>query len=117
MQFSYVYIVTNKRRGVMYIGVTTDLIRRVSEHRQSLIPGFSKRYNCTRLVWYEVHEDVRMAIQKEKSLKRWYREWKIALVENGNPAWRDLFSEMSGLVSDKDLALLEPFRPEVLGSR
>ena len=61
MQFSYVYIVTNKPRGVLYIGVTTDLVRRVSEHRQSLVPGFSKRYNCTRLVWHEVHEDVRAA--------------------------------------------------------
>jgi putative endonuclease len=117
MKFSYVYLVTNKPRGVLYIGVTTDLVRRVSEHRQSLIPGFSKRYNCTRLVWYEVHEDVRAAIQREKSLKRWYREWKIALVEESNPSWRDLFFEMSGLAPDADVALPAPFRPEVLGSR
>jgi putative endonuclease len=117
MQFSYVYLVTNKPRGVLYIGVTTDLIRRVSEHRQSLIPGFSKRYNCTRLVWYEVHEDVRVAIQREKSLKRWYRDWKIALVEKSNPNWRDLFFDMSGLAPDEEVALPESFRPEVLGSR
>ena len=97
MQFSFFYIVTNKPRGVLYIGVTTDLVRRVSEHRQSLIPGFSKRYNLTRLAWYEVHEDVRAAIRREKNLKRWYREWKLALVEEGNPEWRDLFFEMSGL--------------------
>jgi putative endonuclease len=99
MKFSYVYIVTNKRRGVLYIGVTTDLVRRISEHRQSLIAGFSKRYNLTGLVWYEVHEDVRAAIQREKNLKRWYRDWKIALVEKDNPEWRDLFEEMSGLTS------------------
>ena len=97
MKFSYVYVVTNKRRGVLYIGVTTDLVRRISEHRQSLIPGFSKRYNLTRLVWYEIHEDVRAAIRREKNLKRWYREWKIALIEKSNPEWRDLFEEMSGL--------------------
>jgi putative endonuclease len=116
MQFSYGYMVTNKPRGVLYIGVTTDLIRRISEHRQSLIPGFSKRYNCTRLVWYEVHEDVRAAIQREKSLKRWYREWKIALVEESNPAWRDLYFDMSGVAPDTDAALAQPSRPEVLGS-
>ena len=99
MQFSYVYIVTNKPRGVLYIGVTSDLVRRISEHRGSLIPGFSKRYNCTRLVWYEVHEDIIVAIQREKNLKRWYREWKMALIEKSNPEWRDLFFEMSGLSS------------------
>jgi putative endonuclease len=97
MQYSYVYIVTNKPRGVLYIGVTTDLVRRISEHRQSLIPGFSKRYNCTRLVWYEVFEDVRLAIRREKSLKPWYRGWKLALVEELNPSWRELYFEMSGL--------------------
>ena len=103
---------------MLYIGVTTDLVRRVSEHRQSLIPGFSKRYNCTRLVWYELHEDVRVAIQREKNLKRWYRDWKIALVEKSNPAWRDLFFEMSGLAADGSaLAPPELFPPEVLGSR
>ena len=97
MQFSYVYIVTSKPRGVLYIGVTTDLVRRISEHRQSVITGFSKRYNLTRLVWYELHEDVRMAIQREKNLKRWYRKWKIALLEESNSEGRDLFFEFSGL--------------------
>jgi putative endonuclease len=61
------------------------------------IPGFSKKYNLTQLIWYEVHEDIRLAIQREKNLKRWYRDWKIALVEESNPEWRDLFAEMSGL--------------------
>jgi putative endonuclease len=97
MQFSYVYIVTNKPRGVLYIGVTSDVVRRVSEHRGSLIPGFSQRYGCTKLVWFEVFEDITLAIQREKSLKRWLRDWKIALVEEANPTWRDLFSEISGL--------------------
>jgi putative endonuclease len=96
VKFSSVYIVTNKPRGVLYLGVTTDLVRRVSEHRQSLIPGFTRRYNCTRLVWYEIHEDVRTAIQRETSLKRWYRTWKVELIERENPTWRDLFFEMSG---------------------
>jgi putative endonuclease len=97
MQFSYVYIVTNKPRGVLYIGVTSDLVRRISEHRESLIPGFSRRYGCTKLVWFEVFEDIRPAIQREKNLKHWLRDWKIALVDEHNPTWRDLFFEMSGL--------------------
>ena len=82
---------------MLYIGVTTDLVRRVSEHRQSLIPGFSKRYNLTRLVWYEVHEEAQGGDPGREDLKRWYREWKLALVEEGNPEWRDLFFEMLGL--------------------
>lgn len=99
MQFSYVYVVTNKPRGVLYVGVTSDLVRRISEHRESLIPGFSKRYNLTRFVWYEVYEDINLAIRREKNLKRWLREWKLTLVEKSNPVWRDLFFEMSGLSS------------------
>jgi putative endonuclease len=99
MQFSYVYIVTNKPGGVLYIGVTSDLVRRISEPRGSLIPGFSKRYSCTRLVWFEVHEDITMAIQREKNLKRCDRDWKVGLIEKSNPEWRDLFMEMSGLSS------------------
>jgi putative endonuclease len=97
VRFSYVYIVTNKPRGVLYIGLTSDLVRRISEHRGSLVPGFSTRYNCTRLVWYEIFEDITLAIQREKSLKRWLRGWKIELVEAYNPGWRDLFFDMSGL--------------------
>ncbi|WP_183871176.1 GIY-YIG nuclease family protein [Rhizobium sp. BK491] len=88
------YITTNHKRGTLYIGVTADLERRIYERREGLTPGFAWKYGCTRLVWYEDHADIVSAIQKEKSLKRWYRQWKIDLVENTNPDWRDLYYEL-----------------------
>ncbi|MDH6206580.1 MULTISPECIES: GIY-YIG nuclease family protein [Rhizobium] len=87
----YVYIVTNQKNGTLYIGVTSDLERRIYEHREGLTPGFAWKYGCTRLVWYEEHWDIGSAIQREKSLKRWYRQWKIDLVETMNPNWNDLY--------------------------
>lgn len=80
----YTYIITNQKRGTLYIGVTSDLERRIYEHREGLTPGFAWKYGCTRLVWYEGHPDISAAIQREKSLKRWYRQWKIELIENAN---------------------------------
>ncbi|MBY3220360.1 GIY-YIG nuclease family protein [Rhizobium laguerreae] len=77
--------------GTLYIGVTSDLERRIYEHREGLTPGFAWKYGCTRLVWYEEHWDIGSAIQREKSLKRWYRQWKIDLVETMNPDWNDLY--------------------------
>ena len=91
---SYVYIIADFRRGRTYIGVTNDLVRRVYEHREGLICGYTKRNSLKRLVYYEKHEDITVAIQREKSLKRWYRDWKDALIEDRNPEWLDLWEEI-----------------------
>jgi putative endonuclease len=90
----YVYIVTNQKRGTLYIGVTSNLERRIFEHREALTPGFASKYGCNRLVWYEEHLQIGTAIQREKSLKRWYRQWKVDLIETMNPDWRDLYFEL-----------------------
>jgi putative endonuclease len=92
---SWVYILASKRNGTLYTGVTTNLLRRVWEHRQGLIPGFTKTYNVKSLVWFETHGDVRQAITREKSIKRWRRIWKLALIVADNPQWRDLYEELS----------------------
>ncbi len=91
----YVYILTNKSNRVMYIGVTNNLERRLYEHKQELVEGFTKRYHVHKLVYYEQTSDVRSAIQREKELKGWLRTKKNALVETMNPTWRDL-SEVWG---------------------
>jgi putative endonuclease len=88
----YVYIMTNKSR-TFYTGVTNNLERRVYEHKHKLIEGFTKRYNITLLVYYEVGTDVREAIAREKQVKDWRREKKIALIESMNPEWKDLSAE------------------------
>jgi len=85
----YVYIMTNKSR-TLYTGVTNDLERRVYEHKQKLVPGFTARYNITRLVYFEATEDVQAAIVREKQIKGWLRRKKIALIESANPRWEDL---------------------------
>jgi putative endonuclease len=87
----WIYIMTNKPRGVLYIGVTADLSARVMQHRTGTGSAFCRRYNLTRLVHAERHDDIALAIAREKALKAWKRDWKIALVETGNPDWRDLF--------------------------
>ena len=87
----YVYILASKPQGTMYVGVTNDLIRRVIEHKNGEIPGFTKRYNVKRLVYYEPYEDYEAAIAREKKLKRWRRDWKRSLIEETNPHWADLF--------------------------
>ncbi|MBQ8766729.1 MAG: GIY-YIG nuclease family protein [Clostridia bacterium] len=90
----YVYILTNKTNSVMYIGVTNDVARRVYEHRNHLIEGFTSKYNVTKLVYVETSKDVRDAIQREKQLKGWLRAKKNALVESVNPQWKDLWEEI-----------------------
>ncbi len=87
----WVYILASKPRGTLYVGVTNDLIRRVAEHRDGAVPGFTKTYNVKMLVYFEEHESVLEAIQREKRVKRWARDWKIALIREKNPEWRDLF--------------------------
>jgi putative endonuclease len=90
-----VYIMASRRYGTLYIGVTSDLSRRAWEHREGLIAGFTKRYGCKHLVWYEPHDWVVGAIQREKSLKRWPRDWKINLIERQNPLWADLYKTLA----------------------
>ena len=87
---AYVYILASDRNGTLYIGVTSDLPRRVFEHKNGLLDGFSKKYGVTRLVYMEEHSRIDEAITREKQLKRWNRAWKIDLIENSNPGWQDL---------------------------
>ncbi|WP_137150142.1 GIY-YIG nuclease family protein [Devosia sp. FKR38] len=97
MQRSYsVYIVASRKHGTLYTGVTNDLVRRISEHREGLVAGFSKTYRCTHLVWFETHEDIDVAIAREKRIKKWLRPWKDALIEQANPEWRDLWWDIIG---------------------
>jgi len=90
----YVYIMTNKHNTVLYTGVTNDLARRVSEHRQKLLPGFTSRYNVTKLVYYEAFEDVNAAVAREKQIKGGSRKKKCELVNKVNSEWRDLYEEL-----------------------
>jgi putative endonuclease len=86
----YVYILTNKSNNVLYIGVTNDLIRRIFEHKNKLVEGFTKKYNLRKLVYYEVANDIESAINREKQLKNWHRDRKINLIDQFNPDWKDL---------------------------
>ncbi|MGH6913845.1 MAG: GIY-YIG nuclease family protein [Geminicoccaceae bacterium] len=92
----WVYILTNTaKNGTLYVGVTNDLVRRVHEHRQAEVAGFTRRYALRRLVHFEAYDDPRTALQREKNLKRWRRDWKIALIEEANPSWRDLYEDIT----------------------
>lgn len=86
----YVYILTNKKKGVLYVGVTNNLIRRIYEHKNNLVSGFTKKYHLNKLVHYEITNSVYGAIKREKQLKWWNRQWKVDLIEKTNPEWRDL---------------------------
>ncbi len=91
MKQPVVYILANNKNGTLYIGVTSDLSKRIYEHKNHLVDGFTKQYDIDMLVWYEIHEEMSEAIQKEKQLKKWKREWKIRLIEEKNPNWIDLY--------------------------
>jgi putative endonuclease len=86
-----VYMLASRKHGTIYIGVTGEFLRRISQHRESVRPGFTDRYDVKRLVWFERHESIITAIQREKSLKKWPRQWKINLIEQANPNWDDLY--------------------------
>ena len=90
----YVYILASRRNGTLYIGMTDDLARRMWEHRAGVVPGFTKQYGVTMLVWYEVHESRASAFVRERQLKKWNRAWKLQLIEQMNPAWRDLWDDL-----------------------
>jgi len=90
----YVYLLASRREGTLYLGVTRDLVRRTYQHKEKLLPGFTSRYDVGRLVWFEVYDDPTTAIEREKQIKKWRRDWKIALIEKENPEWRDLYPEI-----------------------
>jgi putative endonuclease len=87
----YVYLLASRRHGTLYLGVTNDLVRRVHEHKTKVVPGFTERYGVDRLVWFEIYDDRTTAIAREKAVKKWQRDWKIRLIEEQNPDWRDLY--------------------------
>jgi len=90
----YVYILFNKKRGTTYTGVTSNLVKRVYEHKNKVVEGFSKDHDIGKLGYYEVYEDVRKAIEREKQLKKWHRQWKIDLIVKENPNWDDLYEKI-----------------------
>jgi predicted GIY-YIG superfamily endonuclease len=94
MKHPAVYIMTNQRNGTLYTGVTSDLPRRVYQHREGLVPGFTAGYSCKRLVWYEPHDSMAGAISREKQIKAGSRKKKLALIEAMNPQWRDLYDDL-----------------------
>ena len=91
----WVYILASRPRGTLYVGVTNDLLRRVTEHRDGLVEGFTRDYDIKMLVYFEPHDSVTEAIAREKRIKRWARAWKIDLIRSKNPDWRDLFEDLS----------------------
>lgn len=98
MSNHYVYILASKKNGTLYIGVTTDLVRRIFEHKNKTIEGFTSKYNVHNLVYYEHYEDYEQAAHREKCMKEWKREWKIKRIEENNPHWRDLYDDITGSV-------------------
>ncbi|MDZ7623823.1 MAG: GIY-YIG nuclease family protein [Ignavibacteriaceae bacterium] len=94
MKQYFLYIMASKKNGTLYIGVTNNLVRRVYEHKEGLVEGFTKKYNVKILVYYEVFKDVYEAIKREKAMKKWLRKWKIELIEKTNPDWKDLYAEI-----------------------
>lgn len=90
----FVYIVASKRNGTLYIGVTNDLMKRIYEHKNNLVEGFTNKYRVHTLVYFEEHSDINQAILREKQMKKWKREWKLNLIEKLNPEWRDLYGEV-----------------------
>jgi len=91
----YLYILASKRNGTLYIGVTNNLLKRVWEHKNKFVQGFTNKYTVDKLVYYEIFEDINEAILRETQMKRWKREWKIELIEKDNAEWIDLYEEMS----------------------
>ena len=90
----YVYIMASKRDGMLYIGVTSNLIKRVYEHKNDLVDGVTHKYHIHNLIYFEITEDITSALSREKQLKKWNRAWKIALIEKSNPEWWDLYSDI-----------------------
>ena len=94
MAYAYVYILASQKNGTLYTGVTSDLIKRVNEHKNDVLAGFTKKYKVHSLVYYESHDDINSARTREKQIKAWKRQWKINFIEEENPEWRDLFPDL-----------------------
>jgi putative endonuclease len=92
----FVYLMASRKDGTLYLGVTRDLVRRVYQHKTKATPGFTSRYDVDRLVWFETYDDPVTAIGREKDIKKWRRAWKVRLIEETNPDWRDLCSDICG---------------------
>lgn len=92
-EFIAVYIMASRRNGTLYLGVTGNLGQRAHQHREGLIEGFSQKHGCKHLVWFEPHSEMTAAISREKEIKKWRRAWKLELIENSNPQWRDLYND------------------------
>jgi len=90
----YVYILSSQRRGTLYVGVTSDLLKRLYEHKNGVVEGFTKRYGVHRLVYYEVAKDAEAALTRERQIKKWNRVWKLRLIEEHNPEWEDLYASL-----------------------
>jgi len=89
-----VYLLASKRNGTLYTGVTSNLIKRIWEHKNNLVEGFTRKYSVHTLVWYEIHDTMESAIQREKAIKNWRRAWKMKMIEELNPRWRDLYPDL-----------------------
>ena len=89
-----IYILTNKPNGILYTGVTSHLKQRIWQHKNKLVDGFTRKYNCHRLVYFELHGDMEAAVSREKQIKNWKRAWKISLIEQINPQWKDLWEDI-----------------------
>ena len=94
MESFYVYILAGEKNGTLYVGITSNLIKRIYEHKNNIVKGFTEKYKVHKLVYYEECSDIYEAIQREKQVKRWYRKWKIELIENFNPEWEDLYYKL-----------------------
>ena len=94
MKTYYVYILASKRNGILYIGITNNLMNRVYQHKQGMVKGFTKKYHVDKLVYYEETNNVNSAISREKQMKKWKRNWKISLIERTNPEWKDLYNNL-----------------------
>ena len=92
----YAYIVASRRNGTIYIGMTDDIAERVYQHKTKATPGFTARYGCDKLVWYEAHDSRESAFLRERQLKEWRRSWKLQLIEDANPTWADLYETLNG---------------------
>ncbi|UTA56101.1 GIY-YIG nuclease family protein [Lysobacter soli] len=105
-----VYLLASNRNGTLYLGVTSDPIKRIWQHREHVVDGFSDRYDVTRLVWFEVHDTMESAIMREKRIKKWNRDWKIRLIDEMNPSWRDLWPELVGMKPTSNVHGFPPSR-------
>lgn len=109
MKTGYVYIMASSRNGTLYIGMTSDLMKRVWEHRNGIVRGFTRKYGCKTLVWYEAHEDLEQARWRELQIKKWKRAWKLSEIEQLNPDWQDLYPT---LLEGSSRSLTGPLPPQ-----